>query len=171
MSQFFASDGQSIRVLASASVLPMNIQDWEEQCLSPVLQTLVLFVSFFQAMVRKIFRKLVNAFLSLGCLWVHNCATLRSASVCASLHIPARGSDFISQEERSIRHEMQNETPVLPSGADSFMGEWGQEPNDDRAGWGGLCWRSTEGTLGTAAIAAQRGRESLRASWRKWQLG
>ena len=28
MSQFFASDGRSIRVSASASVLPMNIQDW-----------------------------------------------------------------------------------------------------------------------------------------------
>ena len=28
MSQFFASDGQSIGVSASASVLPMNIQDW-----------------------------------------------------------------------------------------------------------------------------------------------
>ena len=28
MSQFFASDGQSIRTSASASVLPMNIQDW-----------------------------------------------------------------------------------------------------------------------------------------------
>ena len=28
MSQFFASDGQSIAVSASASVLPMNIQDW-----------------------------------------------------------------------------------------------------------------------------------------------
>ena len=28
MSQFFASVGQSIRVSASASVLPMNIQDW-----------------------------------------------------------------------------------------------------------------------------------------------
>ena len=28
MSQFFASDGQSIGVLASVSVLPMNIQDW-----------------------------------------------------------------------------------------------------------------------------------------------
>ena len=28
ISQFFASGGQSIRVLASASVLPMNIQDW-----------------------------------------------------------------------------------------------------------------------------------------------
>ena len=28
MSQFFASDGQSIWVSASASVLPMNIQDW-----------------------------------------------------------------------------------------------------------------------------------------------
>ena len=27
-SQFFASGGQGIRVLASASVLPMNIQDW-----------------------------------------------------------------------------------------------------------------------------------------------
>ena len=74
-------------------------------------------------MVGKIFRKLVSAFLSLGCLWVHNCVTLRSASVCALLHIPARASDFISQEERSIRGEMQNETPVLPSGADSFMGE------------------------------------------------
>ena len=28
MSQFFASDSQSIRASASASVLPMNIQDW-----------------------------------------------------------------------------------------------------------------------------------------------
>ena len=28
MSQFFASDGQSIAVSASASVLPVNIQDW-----------------------------------------------------------------------------------------------------------------------------------------------
>ena len=28
MSQFFASSGQSIRVSASATVLPMNIQDW-----------------------------------------------------------------------------------------------------------------------------------------------
>ena len=28
ISQFFASGGQSIGVLASASVLPMNIQDW-----------------------------------------------------------------------------------------------------------------------------------------------
>ena len=28
MSQFFISGGQSIRVSASASVLPMNIQDW-----------------------------------------------------------------------------------------------------------------------------------------------
>ena len=28
MSQFFASDGQSIRASASASVLPVNIQDW-----------------------------------------------------------------------------------------------------------------------------------------------
>ena len=28
MSQFFASDGQSIGISASASVLPMNIQDW-----------------------------------------------------------------------------------------------------------------------------------------------
>ena len=28
MSQFFTSGGQSIRVLASASPLPMNIQDW-----------------------------------------------------------------------------------------------------------------------------------------------
>ena len=28
MSQFFASGGQSIRVSASASVLPLNIQDW-----------------------------------------------------------------------------------------------------------------------------------------------
>ena len=28
MSQIFASSGQSIRALASASILPMNIQDW-----------------------------------------------------------------------------------------------------------------------------------------------
>ena len=28
MSQFFASGGQNIRLSASASVLPMNIQDW-----------------------------------------------------------------------------------------------------------------------------------------------
>ena len=28
MSQLYASDGQSIRVSASASVFPMNIKDW-----------------------------------------------------------------------------------------------------------------------------------------------
>ena len=28
MSQFFASDGQSVEVTASSSLLPMNIQDW-----------------------------------------------------------------------------------------------------------------------------------------------
>ena len=78
MTQFFASGGPSIGVSASASVL---------------LQAFVLFV---RGMVGKIFRKLVSAFLSLGCLWVHNCVTLRSASVCALLHIPARSSDFIS---------------------------------------------------------------------------
>ena len=31
MSQFFTSGGQSIGVSASASVLPMNIQDWSDQ--------------------------------------------------------------------------------------------------------------------------------------------
>ena len=162
--QWLSSLHQVAKVLGvspSASFCPMNIQDWEAQCLSPILQALVLFV---RAMVGKIFRKLVNAFLSLGCFSMHNCVTLRSASVCALLHIPARGSDFISQEERSIRDEMQNKTPVLPSGADSFMGEWSQEPNDDRSGRGGLHWRSTEGALGTTANAAQREGESL------WEL-
>ena len=33
VSQFFASGGQSIGVSASASVLPMNIQDWFPECL------------------------------------------------------------------------------------------------------------------------------------------
>ena len=42
MSQFFASDGQSIGASASASVLPINIQDWFPLGLfvsSPVTQT------------------------------------------------------------------------------------------------------------------------------------
>ena len=34
MSQFFASGGQRIGVSASASVLPMNIQDWDELILA-----------------------------------------------------------------------------------------------------------------------------------------
>ena len=37
MSQFFASGGQSIRVSASASVLPMNIQDWSPLGLTGVI--------------------------------------------------------------------------------------------------------------------------------------
>jgi len=36
MSQFFKSVGQSIGVSASASVLPMNIQDWSWTCSHPV---------------------------------------------------------------------------------------------------------------------------------------
>ena len=40
MSQFFASGGQSIRVSNSASVLPMNIQDWYRLGLLAVQGTL-----------------------------------------------------------------------------------------------------------------------------------
>ena len=40
MSQFFASGGQSIRVSTSASVLPMNIQDWYRLGLIAVQGTL-----------------------------------------------------------------------------------------------------------------------------------
>ena len=59
MSQFFASGGQSIRVSASASVLPMNIQDWfllgltgwiplQSKGLSRVFSSLVQFSSVAQ---------------------------------------------------------------------------------------------------------------------------
>ena len=41
MSQFFASGGQSIGVSASASVLPMNIQDLFSMC-HPLLNAIVL---------------------------------------------------------------------------------------------------------------------------------
>ena len=60
---------------------------------------------------------------------------------------------------------MQNETPVLPSGVDSFMGEWGREPNDDRSGWGGLHWTSTAGWEQLLMQPRETERESLRASW------
>ena len=55
MSQFFASGGQSIGALASASVLPMNIQDWFPLGLTGwiSLQTKGLSRVFFNTTVQK----------------------------------------------------------------------------------------------------------------------
>ena len=53
MSQFVASDGQSIGVSASASVLPMNIQDW-----FPLGQT-IYYLNYFKTVV-KVTNSLVN---------------------------------------------------------------------------------------------------------------
>ena len=65
------------------------------------------------------------------------------------------------------RDEMESETQVLPSGADSLVGEAGQEMDDDCPGWRGLCWRGVQRAhCGRTPNAAWR----ERASWRKWQL-
>ena len=55
MSQFFESGGQSIRVSASASVLPMNIQGWFSLGLTgwPSLQPKVFSKVFFNTTVQK----------------------------------------------------------------------------------------------------------------------
>ena len=55
MSQFFASGGQSIGVPASASVLPMNIQDWFPLGLAGwiSLQSRALSRVFFNTIVQK----------------------------------------------------------------------------------------------------------------------
>lgn len=66
------------------------------------------------------------------------------------------------------RDEMENETQVLPSGADILVGEAGQGTDDDLPGWRGLCWRGVQRAIcGRTPNAAWR----ERASWRKWQLG
>ena len=54
VSQFFTSSGQNIRVLASASVLPMNIQDWFPLELTfSILQSKGLSRIFYNATVHK----------------------------------------------------------------------------------------------------------------------
>ena len=55
MSQFFTSDSQSIGVSASASVLPMNIQDWFPLGLTGwiSLQSTGLSIVFFNTTVQK----------------------------------------------------------------------------------------------------------------------
>ena len=54
MSQFFASDGQSIRVSASASVLPVFIEDWSLRLNSLIsLQSKGLSRVFFNTTVQK----------------------------------------------------------------------------------------------------------------------
>ena len=65
MSQFFASGGQSIGAWASASVLPMNIQDWFPLGLTNLisLQSKGLLGVFFKTIVRK--HQLFGAQLSL----------------------------------------------------------------------------------------------------------
>ena len=65
MSQFFASGGQSIGVSASASVLPMNIQDWFPSGLTGLisLQSKGLSRSFSNITVQK--HQFFNAQLSL----------------------------------------------------------------------------------------------------------
>lgn len=70
--------------------------------------------------------------------------------------------------ELGIRDEMENETQVLPSGADSSMGESGQEMEDDSPAWGGLCWRGAQRAHGGAAPKCSLERRSLQqASWRR----
>ena len=65
MSQFFTSGGQSIGVLASASVLPMNIQDWSPLGWTGMisLQSKGLSRVFFNIIVQK------HQLLALSFLW------------------------------------------------------------------------------------------------------
>lgn len=107
------------------------------------------------------------------CLGVPLCAQLFHAQdllyVCLASHAPGRGSHLSTQKERSFRDagchvfiqptfpeklvsatpcagtwdETENETHVLPSGADGLVGESGQETDDNSPGWGGLRGRDT----------------------------
>ena len=52
MSQFFASDGQSIGASASASVLPMNIQDWLVVCWCSMVAFAMFLVSTQSTVVK-----------------------------------------------------------------------------------------------------------------------
>ena len=69
MSQFFVLDGQSIGVSASASVLPMNIQDWFPLGLTGLisLQSNGVFDSFF-CDVTLFFNILIQRMVALCCL-------------------------------------------------------------------------------------------------------
>lgn len=50
---------------------------------------------------------------------------------------------------------MENETQVLPLGADSLVGP-GLETEDDSLGWGGLCWKEAQRTHSGATPNAAR---------------
>ena len=65
MSQFFASSGQSIRASASASILPMNINDWFPLQLTGLISLLLKGLSrvFFNTAVQK--RQFFSAWFSL----------------------------------------------------------------------------------------------------------
>ena len=89
MSQFFASGGQSIGVSASASVLPVNIQDWFPLSSSMKSLAMTVIVSYWvcldlvltstlnnhesgsSAEVFELF-SVLNSFLILKCWWAEN---------------------------------------------------------------------------------------------------
>ena len=64
MSQFYTSGGQSIEVSASASVLPMNIQDWFPLGLTGWISLL------FKGLSRLFFKTTVQKGISVYSLWL-----------------------------------------------------------------------------------------------------
>ena len=67
MSQFFASGGQSIGVSASASVLPMNIQDWFPSGLTG-------WISLQPKGLSRVFSNTTLSLWNLECTpWIHSC--------------------------------------------------------------------------------------------------
>ena len=67
VSQFFASGGQSIGVSASASVLPINIQDW-----FPYIYICIYFTICIYYLMRYLFRSLICilVYCLFSCCWV-----------------------------------------------------------------------------------------------------
>ena len=68
MSQFFALGGQSIRVSASASVLPMNIQDWFPLGLIVLIVWLIVLIELIKC--REHFINLFGKVDNLKYLWI-----------------------------------------------------------------------------------------------------
>ena len=106
MSQFFASGGQSIR--ASASVLPMNIQDWFPLGLTGWISLL------FKGLARVFSSTTVwrhQFFNAQPFLWSSNNTT--KISTCLRLSIPSSSHTVQTQDVNSICHiNLQN---ILPS--------------------------------------------------------
>ena len=125
MSQFFASGGQSIRSSASASVLPMNIQDWflfrltgwislQSKGLSRVFSnTTIQKHQFLCAQLSLFIVQLSHPYMTTGKTTALIGWTMLAKCLCFLIYSVYAGHNFLSKEQVSLISWLQSPSAVI----------------------------------------------------------